>query len=108
MAIEDLESIWDYTARFWDVDQSEKYLRTINHSFEELAEDPLRGKSCEDIRKGYCKFSIGKHLIFYRTTERVLEIVRILHEQMDLPNTSCRRRSAVKMFRKFADEILFR
>jgi toxin ParE1/3/4 len=41
--------------------------------------------SCEDIRKGYGKFSVGKHLIFYRTTERVLEIVRILHEQMDSP-----------------------
>jgi plasmid stabilization system protein ParE len=52
MAIENLESIWDDTARFWDVDQAEKYLRTINHSFEELAEDPLRGKICgKDVQK---------------------------------------------------------
>jgi toxin ParE1/3/4 len=39
---------------------------------------------CDDIRPGYCKYQVGRHLIFYRQVSDGLEIVRVLHDRMDV------------------------
>jgi toxin ParE1/3/4 len=39
---------------------------------------------CDDIRPGYCKYHVGRHLIFYRQVSDGLEIVRVLHDRMDV------------------------
>ncbi|SDQ88801.1 toxin ParE1/3/4 [Rhizobiales bacterium GAS191] len=79
----DIEEIWDYTAATWSVAQAEAYIRQIQRSFEMLADDPRRGRNCEDIRAGYRRFRTGSHFIFYRTLEDGVDIVRILHQSMD-------------------------
>ena len=49
-----------------------------------LAENPEKGKNCDDIRLGYKKYMVWKHIIFYREIDGVaIEIVRILHGSMD-------------------------
>lgn len=42
------------------------------------------GRPCDAIRKGYRKRSVGRHVIFYRTVNGGVDVVRILHEQMDV------------------------
>lgn len=79
----DIEEIWGYTVKHWGVPQAERYTRLIQAEIEEIASDPSRGRSCEEIRAGYRKVQVGSHMLFYRITDRAIHIVRILHERMD-------------------------
>jgi toxin ParE1/3/4 len=50
-----------------------------------LAANPGLGSDCGEIRFGYRKMIIGRHLIFYRQPSGdAIEIVRILHGRMDI------------------------
>jgi toxin ParE1/3/4 len=81
----DLEQIWDYTHDSWGVDQAEKYLRELQHAIDHAAANPLIGRACDEIRPGYRKLAAGSHTLFYRlTTEGVIDVVRILHQRMDI------------------------
>jgi toxin ParE1/3/4 len=83
-AVEDLDSIWEYTINAWGEEQAERYIRLLTSGFEEIAEEPIRGRLCNDIREGYWKLRIGHHVIFYRTEDTgVIDVVRVLHEKMD-------------------------
>ena len=80
----DLRSIGRYTQKTWGREQRNRYLALLDGSFRALAKDPRKGRSCDDIRPGYRKLPIGRHLIFYRQAEDAIEIIRILHERMDI------------------------
>jgi toxin ParE1/3/4 len=46
---------------------------------------PATGRAINDIRDGYFKLSVGSHFLCYRLTDTgVLEVVRILHQRMDI------------------------
>lgn len=79
----DLDEIWSYTAQRWDVDQAERYLRRIAEAVDLVAENPGLGRNCDYIRQGYQKFPVGSHVLFYRQVQDAIDIVRILHQQMD-------------------------
>lgn len=82
----DLDSIWDYTEETWGVDQAERYLRDIHAACVGLVSGRKRGRSAENIRAGYFKVTVGEHLLFYRMTpDGVFDIIRILHQSMDIP-----------------------
>ncbi|MDA0739994.1 MAG: type II toxin-antitoxin system RelE/ParE family toxin [Nitrospirae bacterium] len=50
-----------------------------------LSQTPEKGRTCDEIREGYQKYQIGKHIIFYRViTPHHIEIVRILHGRMEI------------------------
>ena len=49
-----------------------------------LVHEPQLGRACDEIKKGYGKHHVGRHLIFYRQTTSYIEIIRILHESMDV------------------------
>jgi len=81
----DLRGIAIYTEQRWGRDQRNLYIKQLDDAFRFLAGNPLAGKSCDDIKAGYRKFPQGSHVIFYRDgTDCVVEIVRILHESMDV------------------------
>ena len=81
----DLRDIDHFTQKRWGREQRNKYLATLDESFRRLAENPSIGKDCSEIKKGYQKFPTGSHVIYYRCPENVpLQIVRILHESMDV------------------------
>lgn len=82
----DLESIWDYTFDTWSQRQADKYYHDLIEAFEFLCENPAAGKSAEHLRKGYLYYKVNSHLIFYTVTNKELDVIRILHEQMDIPN----------------------
>lgn len=84
-AVADLESIWDYTADRWGVAQADRYVRDLHDACRALARGEASSLDASAIRAGYRKLRRGRHLIFHRTTEDgAVEIVRILHERMDV------------------------
>ena len=85
-AIQDLEEIWLYTFVTWSQEQADRYHLLITKEFLYLASKPESGKKLDHLRKGYRSAKVKSHYIFYRFTSNELEIVRILHENMDIPN----------------------
>ena len=83
-ALEDLRSIARYTEQTWGREQRNKYLSKLDASFQMLVHEPALGRACEEIRQGYRKHHVGRHLIFYRLTDSRVEIIRILHDGMDI------------------------
>jgi len=79
----DLINIWVYSFDNWGVVQADKYLDQLNHGFKFIAENPLVGTNCDDIRKGYFSYPIKRHLVFYKIESKVLIIVRVLGTEMD-------------------------
>lgn len=82
-AASDLDSIWEYTANRWDIQQAVTYVTEIRYAVERVADDPSRGRSCDEIRHGYRRYAIGSHVIFYVETLETVDVIRILHQRMD-------------------------
>jgi toxin ParE1/3/4 len=82
-AKQDIGEIWDYTATHWDIDQAEHYIRQIQAVVRTLAHNPTIGRPCDEIRRGYCKYPAGSHVVFHRHVPDGIEIVRVLHNRMD-------------------------
>ena len=82
LAQSDLEDIWDYTGETWSVDQAARYHDGLIEAVEDLAAARKTGREA-GIRLGYCKFSIGRHVIFYREHADFIDVIRILHQKMD-------------------------
>jgi len=81
----DLKSIGRYTQNTWGVRQRNNYLSAIDKGFHALAADPMKGQDYGAIRDGYRKYQIGKHVIFFHEIDAdLIEIVRILHQRMDI------------------------
>jgi len=85
-AMLDLEEIWYYTFTTWSLEQADRYFSLITKEIEFLATKPESGKTIDHIRKGYRSSKVKSHYIFYRFTLTEIEIIRILHESMDIPN----------------------
>jgi toxin ParE1/3/4 len=49
-----------------------------------LATTPQLGAARDAIRPGYRSARQGRHLIFYREIPDGIEVVRVLHESMDI------------------------
>ena len=86
-AVEDLTKIWDYTYEVWSESQADKYYSLLIDTCQVIARSTNIGKNYDEIAKEIKGFKVGKHIIFYRKTKsEEIEIVRILHEKMDLKN----------------------
>ncbi len=84
----DLEKIWLYTFEQWSIEQADYYYDLIIDEIEYLSENPKSGKDYNEIRKGYFRSRIKSHFIFYKinVAKEKIEIIRILHQQMDIDN----------------------
>jgi toxin ParE1/3/4 len=80
----DLDDIWEYTVKQWDVDQAETYMRALDATFNLLALNPRLGRNIDDIRNGYFKFPTASHILIYRLKKAQVEVVRILHKSSDV------------------------
>jgi len=86
-AINDLNDIWDYTFEKWSESQADKYYATIKFACKGIEENPEIGKEYFVISKNLLGLKSGKHIIFYHLiSENEIEVIRILHERMDLKN----------------------
>jgi toxin ParE1/3/4 len=86
-AVADLSDIWDYTYETWSERQADKYYELLMAACRDISERPEKGKQYVEIAKEILGFRIGKHILFYRIINPYeIEVVRILHEKMDLKN----------------------
>jgi toxin ParE1/3/4 len=83
LAEADLEEIWLYTLKQWSLEQADKYLRDISSTMNGLAAGEKTGRECI-ARNGYLQYSAGSHIVFYRIVGTTLEVVRVLHQRMDV------------------------
>lgn len=84
-SVEDLGNIWSYTYDEWSESQADKYYNLLKETCQKLASDSMLGKNYEELISSLKGFRVGKHVNFYRiVTGDEIEIVRILHERMDL------------------------
>ncbi|MBW7835374.1 MAG: type II toxin-antitoxin system RelE/ParE family toxin [Sphingomonadales bacterium] len=79
----DLGEIWLYTLKAWSLDQADSYVHDIIRVFEGLANGTKTGRPV-DIRDGYLKYPVGSHMVYYRHSKSHIDIVRILHQRMDV------------------------
>lgn len=86
----DLKDIALFTERRWGRKQRNVYIRQFDAAFRRLADNPLLGKTCDEIRPGYRKFPLASHVIFYhKTNNQPTLIIRILHKSMDVNPIFC-------------------
>lgn len=87
-ASEDIEGIWLYTFENWSVEQADRYVNLIFDEIEYLATNPQSGKDYDHIRKGYRCSKVKSHLVLFRVVDKreEIEIIRVLHQQMDIEN----------------------
>jgi toxin ParE1/3/4 len=83
-AVSDLEEIWLYTVEKWSVAQADRYYSQVFDEIDYICKNINSGKPMDHVRKGYRASKIKSHLIFYRVINDTVEIVRILHERMDI------------------------
>lgn len=86
MAVADLDEIWYYTVKKWSVEQANRYYDLIFEEIGYICKKPHTGKIMDDIRKGYRVSKVKSHLIYYKVVNDTVEIIRILHERMDIEN----------------------
>ena len=79
----DIDEIWEYSADRWDIDQANRYISEIRRAIEVVASDPRRGRPCDEIRRGYRRFSAGSHVLFFRIVADQIDVARVLHQSMD-------------------------
>ena len=85
-AVSDLEEIWLYTVEKWSTEQADRYYNLIFDEINYICKNISAGKSMEHVRKGYRASKVKSHLIFYRIINNTIEVIRILHERMDIEN----------------------
>ena len=85
-AVSDLEEIWLYTVEKWSAEQADRYYNLIFDEINYICKNNTAGKSMGHVRKGYRASKVKSHLIFYRVINDTVEVIRILHEQMDIEN----------------------
>lgn len=80
----DLGEISCYTREHWGNKQAKHYLIELAAGFEKIARTPKLGKARDEIDKSIRSFSVARHIIFYRTGTKCIEIARVLHASMDV------------------------
>jgi toxin ParE1/3/4 len=84
-ATDDLIQIWNYTCDKWSENRADNYFNMLMDNCRIIAGNADLGKDYSLIAKGLLGFKAGCHIIFYqRAVDRTIEIIRILHEQMDI------------------------
>lgn len=66
------------------MEQADRYYNLIFDEINYICKNINAGKSMEHVRKGYRATKVKSHLIFYRVLNDTIEVIRILHEQMDI------------------------
>jgi toxin ParE1/3/4 len=82
-AQDDIVGIAAHTLEMWGEAQMSRYVDGLNARFAELARFPSTGRRRDEIGPGYRSIVQGSHIVFYRTMDRDLVIVRILHVRMN-------------------------
>ncbi|QQR39232.1 type II toxin-antitoxin system RelE/ParE family toxin [Devosia rhizoryzae] len=78
----DLEGIWFYSLDRWSLDQADNYTDQVLATLNELASGTRRGSVVPHL-VDVLRCPVGSHAIFYQERPDVIDVVRILHQNMD-------------------------
>jgi toxin ParE1/3/4 len=82
-ALDDLRSIRVYTLERWGPAQEQLYLDHLWRRFELIMEDSRRFRFRPDLFPGCQIAAEGRHVILFRVSKDVLQVVRVLNSAMD-------------------------
>lgn len=86
-AILDLEKIWLYTFNKWSKEQADRYHSLILDEICFIANNYELCRKMDNVRKGYRVSKVKSHLLFVKKgSDDVVEVIRILHQNMDVAN----------------------
>lgn len=83
-AIADLEGIWEYTFLNWSKEEADRYHKLIINEIEFIVENKNSGRPMDHVKNGYLVTYVKSHMIFFKRSERTVEVIRILHQRMDI------------------------
>lgn len=81
-AKEDIDNINLYTFTTWGAYQADIYMEFLEKAFQGIARNSSIGRNREDLPKRFKGYNAGKHVIFYRVDDKIIHIIRVLHESM--------------------------
>ncbi|MDE0155945.1 MAG: type II toxin-antitoxin system RelE/ParE family toxin [Gammaproteobacteria bacterium] len=84
LAEQDLIEIWLYTLNEWGEYQADKYLDDLEEAIRLLAEQPLICRERTELNPPVRIHHHAHHLIVYLALEDGINVVRVLHESMDV------------------------
>lgn len=84
IAAAELRAIGTSTKVRWGNEQAAIYVAELRDRIKSLSQFPLRFPEFGSEKPGLRKMTCGHHVVFYMVTGEQIEIVRILHEAMDI------------------------
>ena len=86
-ALEDINKIWIYTAENWSLEQADRYYNLILDEVEYISENFEMALDFSKVRKGYRFSKVKSHVVFFKKNKyNEIEVIRVLHERMDIGN----------------------
>ena len=86
-AVEDLSGIWKYPFHTWSETQADKYYYMLLGACQDLADGKAAAKLYPEIHSDIFGTRAGQHIIFFRRVAKdAIQVVRILHNSMNLRN----------------------
>ena len=79
----DIRGIWSYTIDYWGKGQAQVYLALIEQAVDAIVANPELGRPCDEVQRGYRKYLVGSHVLFYRIKGGTILVARILHGRMN-------------------------
>jgi toxin ParE1/3/4 len=80
----DLINIWEFTLENWSIDQADRYYNLIIDKVKDICKKPDLGRSYNHVRQNYWGVNVKSHIVFYKIGKEEIEVIRILHQRMDL------------------------
>ncbi|GAB5347949.1 type II toxin-antitoxin system RelE/ParE family toxin [Alteriqipengyuania sp. 357] len=82
-AAADLSDIADFTIAEFGIEQARKYRDQFAKCFASLLDNPMLGRSADELAPGLRRIRQQAHVVFYEPSEEAVLIVRVLHHRMD-------------------------
>ena len=76
--------IHQYTTANFGLPQAQRYLNGMHERFEDLARQPMLGRSAGRLAPNLRRYEYRSHVVFYVPEEEGVLIVRVLHQSMDV------------------------
>lgn len=83
-AADELDQIYEYSILNFGLVQARSYLDGLHQLFRMLADNPMLGRSAEQLAPSLRRVEYKSHVVFYRAADRHTLIVRVLHQNMDV------------------------
>lgn len=86
-ALEDINTIWIYTAENWSQEQADRYYNLLLDEIEYIVNNFEMARDFGKVRKSYKYSKVKSHILFFKKHKNdAIEVVRVLHERMDIEN----------------------